>query len=95
MRAGADASGKGPISYTYNSAGNAVAIKTGISVAGHTWNLYVRGALLALLSMVLILFKYGWNGSNYVYSFLPTSGTITSFSGDLKAFFAVRCSHIL
>ncbi|KAF8313632.1 concanavalin A-like lectin/glucanase [Clavulina sp. PMI_390] len=30
---------------------------------------------------------YGSNGSNLVYSFLPTSGTITSFSGDIKLFF--------
>ncbi|EIW75755.1 hypothetical protein CONPUDRAFT_159157 [Coniophora puteana RWD-64-598 SS2] len=29
----------------------------------------------------------GSNGSNAVYSFLPTSGDITSFSGDLYAFF--------
>jgi xyloglucan-specific endo-beta-1,4-glucanase len=29
---------------------------------------------------------YGTNGANYVYSFLPTSGTITSFSADLNAF---------
>ncbi|PSR73116.1 hypothetical protein PHLCEN_2v11018 [Hermanssonia centrifuga] len=28
----------------------------------------------------------GSNGANNVFSFLPTSGTITSFSGDLKAF---------
>ncbi|CAK5262153.1 unnamed protein product [Mycena citricolor] len=30
---------------------------------------------------------FGSNGSNNVYSFLPTSGTITSFSGDLNLFF--------
>ncbi|VDB91683.1 unnamed protein product [Peniophora sp. CBMAI 1063] len=60
----------GPISYNYNSAGQPVAIKSSISVAGHTWNLYE-----------------GTNGANVVFSFLPTSGTITSFSGDLKAFF--------
>ncbi|KIP09317.1 glycoside hydrolase family 12 protein [Phlebiopsis gigantea 11061_1 CR5-6] len=29
----------------------------------------------------------GSNGANAVWSFLPTSGTITSFSGDLKTFF--------
>lgn len=28
----------------------------------------------------------GSNGANNVFSFLPTSGTITSFSGDLKVF---------
>jgi xyloglucan-specific endo-beta-1,4-glucanase len=33
---------------------------------------------------------YGSNGSNYVYSFLPTSGTYTSFSGDVNAFLKVR-----
>jgi xyloglucan-specific endo-beta-1,4-glucanase len=32
---------------------------------------------------------YGSNGSNYVYSFLPTSGTYTSFSGDVNAFLKV------
>ena len=32
---------------------------------------------------------YGSNGSNYVYSFLPTSGTITSFSADLNLFLKV------
>ena len=31
----------------------------------------------------------GSNGANAVFSFLPTSGTITSFSGDIKAFFDV------
>ena len=31
----------------------------------------------------------GSNGANNVFSFLPTSGTITSFSGDLKPFFNV------
>ena len=31
----------------------------------------------------------GSNGANAVWSFLPTSGTITSFSGDLKGFFNV------
>ncbi|KZV98399.1 concanavalin A-like lectin/glucanase [Exidia glandulosa HHB12029] len=29
---------------------------------------------------------YGSNGSNYVYSFLPTSGTVTNFSGDINLF---------
>ncbi|KAF7324714.1 Glycoside hydrolase family 12 protein [Mycena kentingensis (nom. inval.)] len=29
---------------------------------------------------------FGSNGSNNVYSFLPTSGTVTSFNGDLKTF---------
>ncbi|KZV69601.1 glycoside hydrolase family 12 protein [Peniophora sp. CONT] len=60
----------GPISYNYNAAGNPVAIKSSITVAGYTWNLYK-----------------GSNGSNVVYSFLPTSGTLNTFNGDLKAFF--------
>ncbi|KAF8186988.1 concanavalin A-like lectin/glucanase [Mycena galopus ATCC 62051] len=30
---------------------------------------------------------FGSNGANNVYSFLPTSGTITSFSGDINLFF--------
>jgi len=30
---------------------------------------------------------FGSNGANNVYSFLPTSGTITSFSGDINTFF--------
>jgi xyloglucan-specific endo-beta-1,4-glucanase len=33
---------------------------------------------------------YGTNGANYVYSFLPTSGTIPSFSGDINLFLKVR-----
>jgi xyloglucan-specific endo-beta-1,4-glucanase len=32
---------------------------------------------------------YGFNGWNYVYSFLPVSGTIPSFSGDLNLFLKV------
>ncbi|KAG6848551.1 hypothetical protein H0H93_016010 [Arthromyces matolae] len=61
----------GPISYNYDSSGNPVAVATGVSLAGQTWNVY-----------------YGSNGANYVYSFLPASGsTITSFSGDLYTFF--------
>jgi hypothetical protein len=34
----------------------------------------------------------GSNGANAVWSFLPTSGTIPSFSGDIKAFLTVRRS---
>ncbi|TFY53452.1 hypothetical protein EVJ58_g9446 [Rhodofomes roseus] len=30
----------GPISYNYSSAGNAVPIESGLSIAGHTWDLY-------------------------------------------------------
>ncbi|KII85971.1 glycoside hydrolase family 12 protein [Plicaturopsis crispa FD-325 SS-3] len=61
----------GPISATYGSDGSPTPVATGISLAGHTWNLYS-----------------GSNGSNQVYSFLPTSGTISSFSGDLNDFLA-------
>ncbi len=32
----------------------------------------------------------GSNGANWVYSFLPTSGTVTNFSGDLNVFLKVR-----
>ncbi|KAI0087216.1 concanavalin A-like lectin/glucanase [Irpex rosettiformis] len=66
----------GPISSTYNSAGQPVPAASGISLAGHTWNLYS-----------------GSNGANNVFSFLPTSGTITSFSGDLKPFFDYLVQH--
>ncbi|KAJ6611181.1 concanavalin A-like lectin/glucanase [Mycena sp. CBHHK59/15] len=59
----------GPISATYNSAGQPVPVASNLSLAGHTWNLY-----------------FGSNGANNVYSFLPTSGTITSFSGDINLF---------
>ncbi|KLO17895.1 glycoside hydrolase family 12 protein [Schizopora paradoxa] len=36
---------------------------------------------------------FGSNGANNVYSFLPTSGTITSFSGDINAFFKYLTSN--
>lgn len=37
---------------------------------------------------------YGSNGSNYVYSFLPASGSeITSFSGDVLAFITYLTAH--
>jgi xyloglucan-specific endo-beta-1,4-glucanase len=32
----------------------------------------------------------GSNGANNVFSFLPSSGTVPSFSGDIYAFFTVR-----
>ncbi|KAJ8455408.1 hypothetical protein ONZ51_g12472 [Trametes cubensis] len=35
----------------------------------------------------------GSNGANAVFSFLPTSGTITSFSGDIKAFLDYLTQH--
>jgi len=59
----------GPISFVFNSAGQAVPIVSNLSLGGHTWNLYE-----------------GSNGANTVWSFLPTSGTITSFSTDVNAF---------
>ncbi|KAJ7033652.1 glycoside hydrolase family 12 protein [Mycena alexandri] len=59
----------GPISATFNSAGQPVPVVSNLSLNGHTWNLF-----------------FGSNGSNNVYSFLPTSGTITSFSGDINLF---------
>ena len=37
----------------------------------------------------------GSNGANNVFSFLPTSGTITSFSGDLLPFLTVCTSSSL
>jgi xyloglucan-specific endo-beta-1,4-glucanase len=36
---------------------------------------------------------YGSNGANYVYSFLPTSGTVTAFSGDVNAFLKYLTSN--
>ena len=36
----------------------------------------------------------GSNGANAVFSFLPTSGTITSFSGDIKAFLNVSSNSV-
>ncbi|EMD36642.1 hypothetical protein CERSUDRAFT_124208 [Gelatoporia subvermispora B] len=35
----------------------------------------------------------GSNGANNVFSFLPTSGTVTSFSGDLFGFFEYLIEH--
>lgn len=37
----------------------------------------------------------GSNGANKVFSFLPTSGTITDFSADLKPFFTVSHTRSL
>ncbi|KAG6819882.1 hypothetical protein H0H93_007761 [Arthromyces matolae] len=36
---------------------------------------------------------FGSNGSNNVYSFLPTSGTVTSFSGDINLFIKYLTSN--
>ncbi|GJE92459.1 glycoside hydrolase family 12 protein [Phanerochaete sordida] len=66
----------GPISSTYGSDGQPTPVASGISLAGHTWNLYS-----------------GSNGANNVFSFLPTSGTITSFSGDIKTFLNYLVQH--
>ncbi|KAH9849355.1 concanavalin A-like lectin/glucanase [Lenzites betulinus] len=66
----------GPISSQYGSDGQPVPVASGVSLAGHTWNLYS-----------------GSNGANAVFSFLPTSGTITSFSGDVKDFFTYLTQH--
>ena len=62
----------GPISSSYGSNGQPTPVASGISLAGHTWNLYS-----------------GSNGANNVFSFLPTSGTVTNFSGDIKTFLNV------
>ncbi|KAK7052250.1 glycoside hydrolase family 12 protein [Favolaschia claudopus] len=59
----------GPISATYNSAGQPVPVASNVSLGGHTWNLY-----------------FGSNGANNVYSFLPTSGQVTSFNADINLF---------
>ena len=67
----------GPISSSYDSSGKPVPVKSNVSLAGHTWNLYS-----------------GSNGANQVYSFLPTSGTVTSFSGDLKVFLNYLTSNV-
>ncbi|KAF8192991.1 concanavalin A-like lectin/glucanase [Pholiota molesta] len=66
----------GPISAVYNSNGTPQPIASGISLAGHTWNLYS-----------------GSNGANNVFSFLPASGTITSFSGDINTFLQYLTAH--
>lgn len=36
----------------------------------------------------------GSNGANNVFSFLPTSGTVTNFSADLKTFLTVRVTPV-
>jgi hypothetical protein len=36
----------------------------------------------------------GSNGANNVFSFLPTSGTVTSFSGDLNLFLKVNLQTV-
>ncbi|KAF5391002.1 hypothetical protein D9757_003971 [Collybiopsis confluens] len=61
----------GPISSSYNSAGQPNPVATGISLAGHTWNLYSgSNGANAVFSFLP-----------------STAGTqITSFSGDVKTF---------
>ncbi|KAJ3712119.1 glycoside hydrolase family 12 protein [Lentinula guzmanii] len=68
----------GPISSSYNSAGQPNPVATGISLAGHTWNLYSgSNGANAVWSFLP-----------------STSGTtITSFNGDIKTFFAYLISH--
>ena len=63
--------GANPIAQNYNADG-AVPLKSGITVAG--------------ISGKWNLYS-GSNGQNAVYSFLPASGTITNFQGDLLNFF--------
>ncbi|KAF9063019.1 glycoside hydrolase family 12 protein [Rhodocollybia butyracea] len=61
----------GPISFVYNSAGQPVPVASGISLAGHTWNLYSGSN----------------GANNVFSFLPSTSGTtITSFSGDIKTF---------
>ncbi|KIK57430.1 glycoside hydrolase family 12 protein [Collybiopsis luxurians FD-317 M1] len=68
----------GPISSSYNSAGQPNPIATGISLAGHTWNLYSgSNGANAVWSFLP-----------------STSGTtITSFSGDIKTFLTYLTQH--
>ncbi|KAG1845731.1 glycoside hydrolase family 12 protein [Suillus subalutaceus] len=65
----------GPISAQYNAEGHAVPIVTNISLEGYTW--------LALRTYTLDLTE-----STKVYSYLLTSGTVESFSGDIYPFFS-------
>jgi xyloglucan-specific endo-beta-1,4-glucanase len=84
----------GPISYNYNAQGHPVAIESNINIAGHPWcvsTLFFHLLPPSLSSayrghLFLRNLYYGNNGYNYVYSFLPASGTISSFSGDVNAF---------
>ncbi|KAE9393726.1 concanavalin A-like lectin/glucanase [Gymnopus androsaceus JB14] len=68
----------GPISSSFNSAGQPNPIATGISLAGHTWNLYTgSNGANAVWSFLP-----------------STSGTtITSFSGDIMTFFTYLIQH--
>ncbi|XP_006456033.1 hypothetical protein AGABI2DRAFT_227728 [Agaricus bisporus var. bisporus H97] len=59
----------GPISFNWGADGKPVPVASNLSIAGHSWNLYI-----------------GSNGANQVYSFLPTSGTVGNFNGDLNLF---------
>lgn len=50
--------------------------------------------LLVLMRKHVLYIYYGSNGANLVYSFLPTSGTYTSLSGDLNAFIKVSLAKL-
>lgn len=85
----------GPISATYGSNGQPVPKASNINLAGHTW--CVAGLCTGVLRVIDVedrnLFV-GSNGANNVFSFLPTSGTITSFSGDINTFFQVIVAQL-
>ncbi|KIK57432.1 glycoside hydrolase family 12 protein [Collybiopsis luxurians FD-317 M1] len=68
----------GPISSSFNAAGQPNPVASGISLAGHTWNLYSgSNGANAVFSFLP-----------------STSGTqITSFSGDLMTFFTYLIQH--
>jgi xyloglucan-specific endo-beta-1,4-glucanase len=83
----------GPISYNYGSNGQATPLVSNLSIAGHTWfELMLRFRKIPTNTQRRNLY-YGSNGANYVYSFLPTSGTITAFSGDINAFLKYLTSN--
>jgi xyloglucan-specific endo-beta-1,4-glucanase len=86
----------GPISYNYGSNGQPTPVASNLSIAGHTWYaLPVPRTFRRLVSLTSDgrNLYYGSNGSNYVYSFLPTSGTVTAFSGDVNAFLKYLTSN--
>lgn len=81
----------GPISYTYDASGNPTPVASGISIGGYTWSAHPlpRFLLSDTRASLRRNLYYGSNGSNYVYSFLPVSGTVPNFSADLNAFLKV------
>nr|BAN51848.1 xyloglucan-specific endoglucanase [Lentinula edodes] len=68
----------GPISSSYNSAGQPNPVATGISLAGQTWNLYSG--------------SNGANAV-WSFLPSASGTTITSFSGDIKTFFTYLIEH--